>query len=358
MLSRWTALVLLPVFIHCLAEEPAVAPEPGESADVAVGPELSEPAGVVEILDESAYELLSDTVTPIIRARGFSWSEGPVWIDEGGFLVFSDVPMNTAYKYVPGAGTSVYLKPSGSSGYLGGGSSQGSNGLLLDNDGRLVLMQHGDRRVAAMDAPLDAPAERFITMADRYDGKRLNSPNDAVYRSDGSLFFTDPPYGLDGIMDDESKELPFQGVYRLNSNGELALADGSLSFPNGIGLSPDEATLYVAVSDPAHAAWYAWDIEDDGALANKRVFFDATEWANMEDQHGLPDGMAVHSSGAVFATGPGGVWVFSAAGEPIARILTGRATANCTLTADEKTLYLTANDTLMSISLVSPGSTQ
>lgn len=339
MRRKWILALSVLAVAACNAEAPAIQPE------------LNEPTGSVEILDESAYELLDHDWRPVIRARGYLWSEGPVWVEEGDFLIFSDVPGNTAYKYVPGEGTSVYLEPSGSTGYHEDGYSQGSNGLLLDSEGRLVLMQHGDRRVAVMDASLDAPAERYVTLADRYGADRLNSPNDAVLHSDGSLYFTDPPYGLDKIMDDELKELPFQGVYRLGADGELALVDDSLTFPNGIGLSPDEKTLYVAVSDPEHAAWYAWDVQDDGSLANKRLLFDATYLVGKKGEDGLPDGLAVHSSGAIFATGPGGVWMFSPDGEAVARILTGRATANCTLSNDEQTLYITANDTLMTLAL-------
>ena len=337
MRKRWAFLSLLPVLSICMAEEPAVQPE------------LNEYKGSVEILDEAAYELLRHDMRPVIRASGFDWTEGPLWIEEDGVLLFSDIPNNRVHRYEPGVGTSVYLAPSGSTAYHNDGSGQGSNGLLLNRDGQLVLLQHGDRRVAVMAAPLDDPAAEFITLADRFEGKRLNSPNDAVLHSNGSLYFTDPPYGLDKIMDDERKELPHQGMYRLEPDGEVILLDDSLSFPNGIGLSPDEKTLYVAVSDPRQATWFAWDVESDGSLSNKRVFFDASYLVGKEGEHGLPDGLVVHSSGAIFATGPGGVWMFSPDGEALARILTGRKTANCTFSADEKTLYMTASDTMMSL---------
>jgi gluconolactonase len=178
-------------------------------------------------------------------AEGFVWSEGPVWIRDGGYLVFSDVPKNTAFKWKEGEGISVFLKPSGYSGSTARGDEPGSNGLTVDSQGRLVLCQHGDRRVARLEKD-----RTQTTLADKYLGKRLNSPNDLVYKSNGDLYFTDPPYGLKGENQDPKKELPYNGVYRLSKNGELTLLTSELTYPNGIALSPDEQTLYVAVSDP------------------------------------------------------------------------------------------------------------
>ena len=312
---------------------------------------MNTPTGSVKIYDEDAYLLLHYDMRPVIRSHNHEWTEGPLWVDEGGYLLFSDIPENRIYKYKPGVGTKVYLERSGATGLVEGDYTQGSNGLLLDGEGRLVLMQQGDRRVATMDAPVDEPAASYITLADRYDSKRLNSPNDAVYDSNGSMYFTDPPYGLPGLVDDERRELSFQGVYRLDPDGELVLIDDAVSYPNGIGLSPDGTTLYVAVSDVDDAVWLAYDVEPDGSVSNRRVFYDANELAGKAGEYGYPDGMAVHSSGFIFATGPGGVWLFSPEGVPVARILTGRATANCTLSADEGTLYITADDTLMSLLL-------
>jgi gluconolactonase len=299
-------------------------------------------------MDDRASALLDTNAKITVLGTGYAWTEGPLWIEEGGYLLFSDIPNNVIHKYVPDEGVSVYLEESGATGLVEGDPDGGSNGLLLNRDGELVLFQQGDRRVAIMDAPLSRPVSKFRTLAGEYRALRLNSPNDGVFHSDGSLYFTDPPYGLDAIMDDERKELAFQGIYRLTSDGTLTLLDDTVSFPNGIGLSLDEKHLYVAVSDSAEPVWLAYDISG-GEVSNKRVFFDASEAAQ---QHGgLPDGMAVHSSGNIFATGPGGVWLFSPGGEVLARIFTGRQTANCTLSADERTLYMTAHDTLMSIPL-------
>lgn len=303
----------------------------------------------VEIVDGAALELIEPSADIRILADGFLWTEGPLWVEQGEYLLFSDIPNNVIHKYEPGVGTSVYLERSGATGLVEGDSGQGSNGLLLDQQGRLVLMQQGDRRVAVMDAPLLSPSGQFKSLADRFDGKRLNSPNDGVLHSDGSLYFTDPPYGLAQSFTDPRKELAFQGVYRLSPQGELSLLDRTVTAPNGIALSLDEKTLYVAVSDESNPAWLAYDVAPDGSVRNKRVFIDAADAA--QKLPGMPDGMAVHSSGAIFATGPGGVWLVSPDGAVLAKILTGKLTANCALSGDEKTLFMTAHDTLMSISL-------
>lgn len=305
----------------------------------------------VEIVDEAALSLIDPAAPLTVVADGFRWTEGPLWIEDGAYLLFSDIPRNVVLKYEPQTGVQPYLEPSGGTGRYPGDDTVGSNGLLLDPSGRLVLFQHGDRRVAAMDAPLSSPEASYVTLADRYRDKRLNSPNDGVFHSDGSLYFTDPPYGLKHVLDDERKALPFQGIYRLSTSGDLVLLDDSVSFPNGIGLSPDEKTLYVAVSDDQRPVWLAYDMQADGGLANRRVFYDAGHLIGVEGEQGLPDGMVVHTSGVVFATGPGGVWLFTPDARVLAKIRTGRLTANCELSADESMLFITAHDTLMTIPL-------
>ncbi|MEM8489754.1 MAG: SMP-30/gluconolactonase/LRE family protein [Pseudomonadota bacterium] len=311
----------------------------------------------VQILDSRAEQLLASDASIQVLGTGFAWTEGPLWIPENGerqtgsgYLLFSDIPNNVIHRYQPGEGVSVFLTESGASGLKPGDSSQGSNGLLLNEDGQLVLFQHGDRRVAIMDAALDQPASRFITLVDAYQSQRLNSPNDGVFSRSGDLYFTDPPYGLANGLTDPNRELTFQGVYHLSSSRELTLLDDQVTAPNGIALSLDERTLFVAVSDEENPHWLAYDLSTDGSVSNKRLFYDANEAAMNEP--GLPDGMAVHSSGHIFATGPGGVWLFSETGELLARILTGRPTANCTLAGDESVLYITANDALLALPLL------
>lgn len=323
------------------------------SANSIISPDLNEPTGSIEIIKPQALEFIDVTEKIKIHGKGYKWTEGPVWIDDdnGGYLLFSDIPNNTIEKYQPNIGTSLYLKKSGSTGLYEGDHTQGSNGLVLNKQGQLVLLQQGDRRVAIMQAPLSSPAANFKTIASHYHNKRFNSPNDAVYHSNGSLYFTDPPYGLKNGMKDERKELSFQGIYRVTPNGDITLLDDSVNYPNGIGFSLDEKTLIVAVSDYEHPIWYAYDVKEDGSIDNKRVFYDAKSLLGVKGEEGMPDGMALHSSGNIFATGPGGVWLFSPQGEVLAKIRTGKLTANCTLSSDEKHLYMTAHDTIMSLRL-------
>jgi gluconolactonase len=239
-------------------------------------------------------------------ASGFDWVEGPAWDREKSALLFSNIPDNAVYRVRPPERASLFLKPSGYTGTTPfTGREPGSNGLAFDAEGRLVLCEHGDRRIARLE--LDG---RKTTLADRYQGKRLNSPNDLVFKSDGSIYFTDPPFGLPGAFDDPEKELPFQGVYRLSPEGTLTLLTKELRAPNGIGFSPDEKTLYVSNADREHAVWMAFDVLEDGALGPGRVFFDATEWARL-GRKGVPDGLDIDRDGNLFAAGPGGIHVIA-----------------------------------------------
>jgi gluconolactonase len=309
-------------------------------ASAAEGPDAPPPTiGTIERLDNRLDRILAPEARMERLADGFDWSEGPVWIRDGGYLVFSDVPQNTAFRWKPGEGISIFLKPSG---YTGprprpnpSGGEAGSNGLVVDPQGRLVLCQHGDRRVARREG------DQFITLADRYQGKRFNSPNDAVYRSNGDLYFTDPPYGLPGLNGDPAKELDFNGVFRLAKDGTVTLLTREMTFPNGIAFSPDEKTLYVANSDPKKALWMAFPVRDDGTLGTGRVFFDATAW--VASKKGLPDGMKVDRAGNLFATGPGGVHIFDPDGSHLGTLATGVPTANCGFGDDGSTLYITAD---------------
>lgn len=306
--------------------------------------------GSIERLDPELDKIIASDATLEVLAEGFEWSEGPVWVSQGNYLLFSDIPNNSIIKWKEGDSTSLYLKPAGFTGESTGSEEPGSNGLVLDKDGRLVLCQHGDRCIARMDAPLSQPESKFVKIVDRYEGKRLNSPNDLVYLSNGDLYFTDPPYGLPGGADSPAKELDFQGVYRFDGeDSTLTLLTKELSRPNGIGFSPDGKILYVANSDPEKAIWMAYEVKEDGNIENGRVFYDATEQAKKEE--GLPDGLAVHTDGYIFATGPGGVWIFKPDGTPLGIIKTGEATANCTFNSNETELYITADMYLLRLKL-------
>ena len=292
--------------------------------------------GTIERLDPRLDQLIPRDAVIEKLAEGFDWSEGPVWIKRDRCLLFSDVPLNVVYRWTPGKGISIFLKPSGYTGSVVRGGEPGSNGLTVDAQGRLVLCEHGDRRVARLEKD-----GRKTTLADRYDGKRLNSPNDLVFRSNGDLYFTDPPYGLQGLNASPDKELPFNGVYRLAPDGKLTLLTKDLTFPNGIAFSPDEKILYVAVSDPKRAVVMAYEVQSDGAVAQGRVLFDATPLVG--SRPGLPDGLKVDRRGHLFATGPGGVLVLSPEGRHLGTIATGQATANCAWGEDGSVLYITAD---------------
>ena len=295
--------------------------------------------GIIERLDSSIYDIIEPGAQAEIISEGYQWSEGPLWIESENMLLFSDVPTDTVYKWTEENRREVYLTPSGYTGDESRGGEMGSNGLLLDNEGRLVLCQHGDRRLARMDARLADPAPKYVTLADNYNGKRFNSPNDAVYNKKGELFFTDPPFGLENRMQDPRKEIPFQGVYRVKKNGKVELVTDSITRPNGIAFFPGERTMLVANSDPAKPHWYAFDLGDDDRFRNGRIFLSADD--NAGNKGGLPDGLKIDSKGNVFATGPGGVWIFDSAGKILGRIKLPDPASNCALTTDEKTLFIT-----------------
>lgn len=314
--------------------------------------------GQIERHDPAVDELLPREAQMEVLCAGFQWIEGPVWIPKGngssaGFLLFSEIPNNAIRRWDANHGCRLYLKLAGYTGQIPRGGESGSNGLVLDRSGRLILCQHGDRRVALLDAPWDAPKPNYVTLADRYQGKRLNSPNDAVVHSSGAIYFTDPPYGLEKGMEDPAKELAFQGVYLIAPDGNLTLLTDELERPNGIALSPDEKTLYVANSHKPRPIIMAFPLKDDGTLGPGREFFNARQLSKQHE--GACDGMVVDRSGNVFATVPGGVAILSPKGKHLGTLLTGKRTSNCTFGEDGSTLFITADDSLLSIRLTTKG---
>lgn len=302
--------------------------------------------GSIDRIDPALDNLIDPTATIEVLSDGYEWSEGPVWVESEKMLLFSDVPTNTVYKWTEADSIEVYLKPSGYTGDSDSNSAEeGSNGLALNQDGKLVLCQHGDRRLAILDAPLNAPQSTFSTLADGYDGKKFNSPNDVALRRNGDYFFTDPPYGLPKNL---TQETPFQGVYKLSNDAVTLLVD-SLTRPNGIAFMPDEKTLVIANSDPDKAVWYAYDLADDDRLTNGRIFHDATEAGKSES--GLPDGLKIDQQGNVYATGPGGVWIFDKEAKLLGKIKLPVSSANCAFSPDEKTLYITADNYLLRLKM-------
>lgn len=300
--------------------------------------------GSIARLDEEINQLIAEDASIEILADGFNWAEGPVWVAELNSVLFTDVPENKLYRWEETKGLSVFLNPSGYTGYAPNKKKSGGNGLILDGEGNLLIAQHGDRRIARVNAPLKNPGS-FETIVDRFEGKRFHSPNDLVLHSNGDLYFTDPPYGLNGD-DDPLRELKTNGVYRLDGDGKISLVYSQLNRPNGLAFSPDEKTLYVANSDAKRNLWMAFDVVD-GKLHNERVFFDATSM----NLAGLADGMKVNSKGYVFATGPGGVLVFNSKGKHLGTILTEVRTANCAFNEDESVLYMTSDRYLTRIKL-------
>lgn len=319
---------------------------PASSADEPI------PKRSIERKDPAFDDLIAKDAKIEELAAGFKWSEGPVWVKDGGYLLFSDIPNNTVNKWSEkGRLQENFLKPSGYTGTAPfTGEEPGSNGLAIDpKDGKLVLCQHGDRRVAKL---VD---HKFVTLADKYMGKRLNSPNDLVFHPNGSIYFTDPPYGLPKNVNDPAKELDFQGVYRLKPDGELTLLTKEMTRPNGIGLSPDGKTLYVANSDPDKAIWMAFPVKDDGTLGAGKLFGDATADVKANPDRGLPDGLKVDQKGNVFATAVNGVYVFDPAGKLLGKIGTSDKTANCAFGDDGSTLYMAANHRLIRVKTKTKG---
>ncbi|MEM9235987.1 MAG: SMP-30/gluconolactonase/LRE family protein [Verrucomicrobiota bacterium] len=306
-----------------------------------LAPTLLHAAESVERLDP-ALDAIIPPETPIkTLCTGFDWSEGPVWDAKDQQLLFSDVPRNTIYAWREGESEArEWMKPSGFTGVDSKGRSAGSNGLAIDAKGRLVLCEHGDRRVAVL-----TPEGGKLTLADHFEGKRFNSPNDLTIHSNGDIYFTDPPYGL--ANQEVGRELDFFGVYRLATDGSVTLLVRDLERPNGIALSPDEKTLYVAQSHRPLPVIMAYPVQDDGSVGEGRVFFDTR---GLEGP-GLPDGMKVRSDGTVFATGPGGLLIISPEGKLLGRILCGRSTANVAFGPDESSLFLTADDRVLKVAL-------
>jgi gluconolactonase len=305
--------------------------------------------GHIQRLDSRIDRLVPADATLEVLAEGFTWLEGPAWNKDGSYLLFSDIPRNAIYMWHPRKGVNLFMKPSG---YTGDkpfkGREPGSNGLTFDPQGRLVLCEHGDRRITRLEQD-----GRKTILVDSYQGKRLNSPNDVVFKSDGSMYFTDPPFGLPETFEDPGKELDFSGVYRLSPDGELTLLLSSIKAPNGIAFSPDEKTLYLTDVDPERSAWLAYPVLDNGTLGPGKVFRDASIWR--KTRAGGPDGIKVDIHGNLYGAGPEAVYVFAPDGTHIGSIFTGVPTGNLAWGDDGSSLYITADTRLLRVRLNTKG---
>jgi gluconolactonase len=333
MLKKHAILPLVALIVFGCTPPPAAEPEAPST-------------GSVERLDPALDGIVPQGAEIEKLATGFSFIEGPLWRADGS-VWFSDVVGNVVRQYAADGTVTEVLRPGGYDGNsLPAGGFVGPNGMTFDKDGSVLLCQHGNRRIARI-----APDGTVTTLVDSFEGKKLNSPNDLVFHRDGSLYFTDPPYGLPQQDDDPTKELDFNGVYRLSPTGELQVLVTDMTRPNGIAFSPDYQTLYVANSDEAKRLWMAYDVNADGTLSNGRVFADVSA----EPAAGLPDGMKVDQLGNVYGTGPGGVWIFNAEGKHLGTIAPPEGPANVAWGDDGSTLYMTAVTSLYRIKLSAPG---
>lgn len=308
------------------------------------------PVAVIERMNPELDAIFGKDTKVEVIADGFQWAEGPVWVESEHMLLVSDIFKNSIYKWTAQKGKELYLKPSGYTQAKPRGAELGSNGLAIDNKGRLVLCQHGDRRIAYMTTPLNDPKPMFNTLANNYHGKKFDSPNDLAIKSTGEIYFTDPPYGLEKVDKDPLKEAPYQGVYKISNDGVVTLLLDTLTRPNGIAFFPGEKSILIANSDPLKPYWYIYDLNKDGNLENGRIFYDGTAAFKKEPRG--PDGFKIDNKGNVYAAGPGGVWIYNKKGEVLGRIKVNVKTSNCAFTPDYKTLFITANHHILKVNLL------
>jgi len=311
--------------------------------------QAAKPLITLQQIDPQFSSIVSKNAKAEILADGFLWSEGPLWVESHKMFLFSDVKKNIIYKWTKEKGKEVYLRPSGYTGTIPRGGELGSNGLGLNIKGQLVICQDGDRVVSIMDAPLNKPKPKFAKIAVNYNGKKFDSPNDLAFLSNGDIYFTDPPYGLEKNVDDPLKEARYQGVYKISADGKITLLTDTITRPNGIAFFPGGKTILISNSDPEKAYWYTYDLDKNGLFTHGRVFYSAN--AAAKTAAGMPDGLKIDKKGNVFASGPGGIWVFNRTGKLLGKILVNDLASNCSLSADEKTLYVTSNHRVLKIAL-------
>lgn len=340
----WITLCLLT--LSCKQKEVVEVPKTEKQPPYEVGDKI----GYILKYDEALDNIVDPDAYAEVIGKGYSWSEGPLWLSEQKTLLFSDVPNNKVYRWTDGKEPKVFLDPSGYTGEMPSDSREaGSNGLTLDIDGKLLLCQHGNRAIARMKENISSGSPIYELLAKQYQGKKFNSPNDLVCTDEGDIYFTDPPYGLSTQDDsDPKKELPFNGVFKLKKSGEVVLLCDSITRPNGIALFPGKKRLLVANSDSNKPNWYVWDVQGD-SLFNGTIFHSMVGYD--KSMAGLPDGFKIDSKGNVYATGPGGVYFFDQDGKKLGLLRLVSPTSNCALSDDEKTLFVTNDKYVLRVKL-------
>lgn len=342
-MKRFIPALLLYVLINACGEN--THQPSAQNSDTAIGK--------IEIYDAAALQSIDSNATIEIIAQGYTWSEGPVWVPAQQMLLFSDVIENKIYQWKEGDTAKLYLTPSGYTGSVKRiGGEDGSNGLTLDKNGNLLLCQSGNRQVVKLNADLNSPQPAFTVLASGYNGKKFNSPNDLVTDSHNNIYFTDPVYGLPQRDNDSTRELNFEGIYRITADGKLSLLIDSIKKPNGIALSNDEKTLYVASSDDEHPGWYAYDLDENGNIKNGRILLAATEMKAKATVKQGADGFKIDKNGNIFSSGPDGINIISPEGKLIALVkVFNRPVSNCVFNETKDVLFVTADDVVMKIKL-------
>lgn len=309
-------------------------------------------AGEIEIFDTSVLKLIDSNATIEVIGRNYTWSEGPVWIAATHTLLFSDVPENKIYTWNQSDTPLLYLMPSGYTDTAVRNGENGSNGLTLDRQGRLLLCQSGNRHVAKMNTPLDAPKPDFTLLATDYNGKKFNSPNDLVENSKGEIYFTDPIYGLPDGENDSTRELTFEGVFKISTAGKTTLLIDSIPRPNGVALSLDEKILYVGSSDAEKPKWFAYNLDVNGNILSGGVLLDAAPLNEKATVKQGPDGMKIDKYGNIFSAGPDGINIISPGGKRLGLIkIYTRRVSNCAFNETKDVLYITADDLVLKVTL-------
>jgi len=327
------------LFVASGCHSPAILPTAGRDS-----------IAKIELYETSAAGIIDSNAVVEVIGRHYKWSEGPIWVPSKRMLLFSAVRENTIYRW-NGADTPVpYLTPSGYTDTAFRDGENGSNGLTLDREGRLLLCQSGNRQVVRLNAPLDSPKPVFTVLADNYQGKKFNSPNDLVADSKDNIYFTDPIYGLPKHENDPTRELKFEGVYKITPDGKLSLLIDSISRPNGIALSLDEKILYVGSSDDQHTRWDAFQLDSSGAIRSGAMLLDGAPLKAKATVKQGADGFKVDRFGDLFAAGPDGVNIISPSGKLLALIrIYNRPASNCAFNEKKDVLYITASDEVLRV---------